>query len=662
LLQRLGRQKSTRETLPQQGVPGMGMASAADARPPSGAQPSHGRRFFLIVFIFGGAQIFLVALGWVAVHAIDITRAYATGESLYSKAQNVAVLSLYRYAHAGDAADLAAFRASIAVTQGDRAAREALERPEPDREAAFAGFRQGGNNPDDIPGAVRFFLWLHRWGPFEQAIEDWREGDRLVDGLVVLAKKLQDVGPSDTATESERTRIIDEIDALSSDLATAERRFADHIGAAARAATGRVAAILGASSLVLWVLGANLAWSAYRRGIAADRRLRQSEERFSERLRQAQKMETIGNLTGGIAHDFNNLLGTIIGNIELLRERLWHDPRDADELAQEAFAAALRGAELVRQLLAFARRQPLQPKRVDADQLITACAKLLRRTLAANIEVTLDLGGDIWPILADPTQLEAAITNLATNARDAMPQGGRLTISTANAPLDAAYATQHPEVVPGDYVVIGVSDSGTGIPAAALGKIFEPFFTTKPEGRGTGLGLSMVFGFLQQSGGHINVESQESVGTIFRLYLPRAAGDALRHEMAPAPDPVANSRGESVLIVEDNAALRQIAVRQLSELGYLVHEADSASAALALIETGTPVDLLFTDIVLPGEVNGKELAKMTQARWPKIKVLLTSGFDQTKGSAAVTGGEEQVLGKPYRKADLGRALQQALGR
>jgi len=627
----------------------------------SGTTPAHARRFLLIILIFGAAQVFLLALGWAAVHAIDVTRAYATGESLYSKAQNAAVLSLYRYAHASDAADLAAFRAAIAVTRGDRAARDALERPEPDLDAAFAGFRQAGNNPDDIPGAVRLFLWLHRWGPFAAAIEDWREGDRLVDRLADLADELQRLGPNGTSTEPERGRIIAEMDGLSSDLGIAEGRFADHIGDAARAATGRLAAILSASSLVLWVLGAGLARSAYRRGIVADRRLRESEERFSERLRQAQKMETIGNLTGGIAHDFNNLLGIIIGNIDLLRERLSKDAKEADELAQEVAEAALRGAELVRQLLAFARRQPLEPKRVDANELIAHCAKLLRRTLEENIEVTVKFGDDVWPIVVDPTQLEAAITNLATNARDAMPEGGRLTISTGNASLDADYAEQHADVVPGDYVVIGVRDTGTGIPAATLEKIFEPFFTTKPEGRGTGLGLSMVFGFLQQSGGHINVYSEEDAGTIFRLYLPRAPDDAVHPETRPEPEPVAIGRGESVLVVEDNAALRRIVARQLAELCYVVHEADGASAALALIEAGTPVDLLFTDIMMPGPINGKELAATAQARWPKIKVILTSGFDQTKSNAAdAARGGELVLGKPYRKADLGRALRQAL--
>jgi len=480
-----------------------------------------------------------------------------------------------------------------------------------------------------------------------------------VDRLAGLAEELQRLGPG--AAEPQRARIVAAIDGLSSDLDTAERRFADHIGGAARAATDRLAAILSASSLLLWVLGAGLARSAYRRGIVADRRLRESEERFSERLRQAQKMETIGNLTGGIAHDFNNLLGIIIGNIDLLRERLGQDQNDADELAQEVAAAALRGAELVRQLLAFARRQPLQPKRIDVNRLIADSVKLLRRTLAENIAIPVELGEGVWPIVVDPTQLEAAITNLATNARDAMPEGGRLTISTSNTSLDADYAEQHAEVAPGDYVVIGVRDTGSGIPAAMLGKIFDPFFTTKPEGRGTGLGLSMVFGFIQQSGGHINVYSEEGAGTIFRLYLPRAPVEGLDRETRSSPEPIASGRGESVLIVEDNPALRRIVARQVAELGYRVHEAEGASTALALLEAGTPVDLLFTDIMMPGSINGKELAAVALARWPKIKVILTSGFDQTKidpADAARSG--EWVLGKPYRKADLGRALRQAL--
>ncbi len=245
-------------------------------------------------------------------------------------------------------------------------------------------------------------------------------------------------------------------------------------------------------------------------------------QRAEERLVQAQKMEAIGNLTGGLAHDFNNLLGIIIGNLDLLRGLLGTQ-READELARDALDGATRGADLTRRLLAFARRQPLQPQRVELNELVGGMAKLLSRTLGETINVALDLAPDVWQAMVDPAQLEASLANLATNARDAMPDGGKLTIVTANRHLDADYCAQYPDVAPGDYAMIEVSDTGTGMPPDVIDRIFEPFFTTKPQDKGTGLGLSMVFGFIKQSGGHVNVYSEMGVGTTFRLYLPRAA-------------------------------------------------------------------------------------------------------------------------------------------
>ena len=242
-------------------------------------------------------------------------------------------------------------------------------------------------------------------------------------------------------------------------------------------------------------------------------------------LRQAQKMEAIGNLTGGMAHDFNNLLGIIIGNLDLLRERQKVDP-GSEELAREALDAALRGADLTQRLLAFARRQPLQPQRIDVNELVARISKLLSRTLGENFEITLDLADGVWPIVADPAQLEASLVNIVNNARDAMPKGGALMIATSNRHLDEDYALQHPGLAPGDYALIEVSDTGIGIPPEVVSRIFEPFFTTKEQGKGTGLGLSMVFGFMKQSGGHINVYSEVGVGTTFRLYLPRALAGA----------------------------------------------------------------------------------------------------------------------------------------
>ncbi len=380
--------------------------------------------------------------------------------------------------------------------------------------------------------------------------------------------------------------------------------------------------------------------------------------RTEEELRQSQKMEAIGNLTGGMAHDFNNLLGVIIGNLDLAQERIGADAELA-ELTNEARDAAWRGADLTRRLLAFARRQPLEPARIDANGLITNSVTLLRRLLGEDIEVVLDLGEQIWPVTADPAQLESALANLATNARDAMPHGGHLSIKTSNVGIDADYAAMHHEVIPGDYVKIEVSDTGIGMSPETTAHVFEPFFTTKEPGKGTGLGLSMVFGFLRQSGGHVSIYSEEGLGTTFRLYLPRLYGEA-----APAEAPVTNSAtrgtGECVLVVEDQIAMRRITVRQVRDLGYRVFEADRAAAALALLQC-EPVDLLLTDVVMPGGVDGVDLAQQALDRWPALKIVLTSGFPDARTRHDKAFVERfQLLSKPYSKADLACALREAL--
>jgi PAS domain S-box-containing protein len=378
------------------------------------------------------------------------------------------------------------------------------------------------------------------------------------------------------------------------------------------------------------------------------------------RLVQAQKMEAIGNLTGGVAHDFNNLLGIIIGNLDLLRGlpagTATNDPK-TEQLSGEALDAALRGADLTRRLLAFARRQSLQPQSVDVNQIVEGISKLLNRTIGEDIEIKLNLGADIWPVNADPSQLGASLINIVNNARDAMPKGGEVTIVTANRHLDEDYTALHPELAPGNYTLIEVSDTGTGIAPEALNHIFEPFFTTKEQGKGTGLGLSMVFGFAKQSAGHINVYSELGHGTTFRLYLPRATTAADAPEIA-----VVSDRGghETILAVEDNEGLRRVVVRQLNDLGYRVLEAEDGNAASKILES-EPVDLLFTDIMMPGGMSGYDLALRATSRWPVLKVLLTSGFPETKhNSHDGPVVNMQLLTKPYRKNDLALALRKVL--
>jgi CheY-like chemotaxis protein len=369
-------------------------------------------------------------------------------------------------------------------------------------------------------------------------------------------------------------------------------------------------------------------------------------------------MEAIGNLTGGLAHDFNNLLSVVIGNLDLLREQLTKGS-GLDDLANDALQAALRGAELTRRLLAFARRQPLQPKIVDVNELIDGVSRMLSRTLGSNVEISPRLGADVWPVVVDPVQLEACLVNLAANARDAMPRGGKLQILTDNRHLDADYAGLYPGLAPGDYTLVEVTDSGTGMPPEILDKIFEPFFTTKQEGRGTGLGLSMVFGFMKQSDGHINVYSEPGVGTTFRLYLPRATTAA---DKAGAADTTAFALGgeETILAVEDNPGLRQLVVRQLKQLGYRCLEAEDGPSALRMLEANE-VHLLFSDVIMPGGMSGYELGRAARSRWPKLKVLLTSGFPEEK----LNGNGEppwsmRLLLKPYRKEDLALLLREVL--
>jgi PAS domain S-box-containing protein len=381
-------------------------------------------------------------------------------------------------------------------------------------------------------------------------------------------------------------------------------------------------------------------------------------EAVERRLRQAQRMDAVGQLTGGMAHDFNNLLGIIIANLDLLRDSAGLDA-DQREMLGEAVAAALRGADLTRRLLAFARRQPLQPEPVAINELVSNTVSLLARTLGERIPIRVNLTADLWPVLTDPAQLEASLVNLATNARDAMPHGGELMIATANRVLDAEYTARHAELVPGDYAMIEVSDTGTGIAPEVMGRVFEPFFTTKEPGEGTGLGLSMVFGFVKQSGGHINVYSEPHKGTTFRLYLRRAE---VAVPSAPPPSRGAPAIGgsEAVLVVEDNEGIRRVVRRQLVQLGYRVIEAETAAAALEVLASEKVV-LLFTDIVMPGAMDGVELARTAMARWPGLKVVLTSGFPELRlnGDADALAGL-RLLSKPYRREELACALREAL--
>ena len=373
----------------------------------------------------------------------------------------------------------------------------------------------------------------------------------------------------------------------------------------------------------------------------------------------AQRLESIGQLTGGVAHDFNNLLTVIGGNADLLRERRAADPLDA-RLAGMIAEAATRGAELTRALLAFARRQALEPRATDVVELVRGLEPLLHRTLGEAVEVLVDAVDGVAPTFIDPHQLESSLLNLAINARDAMPDGGRLTIEVCDVVIDADYAARAADVEPGDYVLLAVSDTGVGIAADDLERVFEPFFTTKPVGRGSGLGLAMVHGFVKQSKGHVTIYSEPGEGTTLRLYLPRHVGpEAVEPRSTPSVDVLGGT--ETVLVVEDDAMVRTFAASQLRELGYVVLEAVDGATALATLRQRDDIALLFTDVVMPGGIGGKELAETALRLRPDLMVLFTSGYTE---NAIVHHGRldpgVELLSKPYRRHDLARRVRQVL--
>jgi signal transduction histidine kinase len=388
----------------------------------------------------------------------------------------------------------------------------------------------------------------------------------------------------------------------------------------------------------------------------------QEVEATESRVRQAQKMEAVGQLTGGIAHDFSNILTVITGTMEILGDAVQDRPHLA-QITNLISAAAARGTDLTQHLLAFARRQPLQPRSTDVNALIIDEARLLRPTLGEQIEIESMLSADTAPALIDPNQLSTAILNLALNARDAMPNGGKLTLETRNVALDENCVGPTGDVKPGNYVMIAVSDTGDGIPTKLLEKVFEPFFTTKDIGKGSGLGLSMVYGFVKQSNGHIKISSEEGHGTTVKLYLPQAVGVTTVAERVVANADVCGfERGDkSILIVEDDALVREYVVTQVGSLGYKTLAASNAVEALAVINGPESVDLLFTDVILPGGMNGRQLALRALKRRPGLKILYTSGYAE---NAIVHHGRldagVMLLAKPYLSSELARMLQTAL--
>ncbi|MDB5405593.1 MAG: hybrid sensor histidine kinase/response regulator [Rhodospirillales bacterium] len=421
------------------------------------------------------------------------------------------------------------------------------------------------------------------------------------------------------------------------------------------------------TAVVLFVWALIRQFGAYE-ALARVRRQREEAVRGREKaeaqINQLQKMEALGQLTGGIAHDFNNILTVILGNADNLRRRLPAEDRELQGLVAAMVRNGERGATLTHRLLAFARRQPLEPKPLDPNALVAGMSDLLQRTFGAGIVIETVLAAETWRILADANQLESALLNLAVNARDAMPDGGMLTIETANATIGEAYARQHDDVRPGQYAVVAVSDTGTGMAKAVMEKVFEPFFTTKEVGRGTGLGLSQVYGFVKQSGGHVKLYSEVGRGTTVKLYLPRVDGDAASDAPARAPqETAAVAPDATILLVEDDADVRVYTAQVLREIGYRVLEAEDGVGALRLLATHSEIRLLFTDLGLPGALDGRHLADQARLHYADLPVLFTTGYAR---NAVVHHGrldpDVELIVKPSTYEALAAKLRHILGK
>ncbi len=398
-------------------------------------------------------------------------------------------------------------------------------------------------------------------------------------------------------------------------------------------------------------------------GVIRDLSERKEAEKAQEQLRQSQKMESLGQLTGGIAHDFNNLLAVILGNLDLMLELMDHDDPLCNYL-RPAIEASEHGAELTKQLLAFGRKHALQPKLLQPNELLENLTAMLRRSLGERVKLVLSPDTEAWLIYVDPTLLQNALLNLSVNARDAMPEGGKLIFETKNVVLDDSYALEKQEVVEGDYVMITVSDTGTGMNAETAGKAFEPFYTTKEVGKGSGLGLSMVYGFVKQSNGHIQIYSELGMGTTIKIYLPRHVGEDEKVQMssggadAAAPE----EKNKRILVVEDNPDVLALTSAIVSSLGYDVVTAECGDDAVKILEArGGDFDLLLSDVMLPGEMNGPEVAKFAKAKYPGLKVLFNSGYAEhaLRESGLLEEGVN-LIGKPFRKKQLAKKIEEVL--
>jgi signal transduction histidine kinase/ActR/RegA family two-component response regulator len=502
-------------------------------------------------------------------------------------------------------------------------------------------------------------------------------------GLLEIKLHMMKAGRFDDVVEIVRSgrgkAVMDQIDALINEMVGAEEELYQRREERLSQATDSLQTAIGAMIVLLAGVGLFAVFLVQRQinalqkssdslRLAYNELIAESTKRgaLEAQLRQSQKLEALGQLAGGIAHDFNNMLGVIVASLNILRRKLQKKESGLEQIIDSAQDGADRAAKLVHRLLAFSRIQPLNPRPLDANQLVTGMSSILQRTLGAHVRLASVLEKDLWPIKVDANELESAILNLAVNARDAMPNGGQLTIETANVSLDDDYVAENPEAKPGQYVLISVSDTGAGMPPDVVAKAFDPFFTTKPVGKGTGLGLSQAHGFVRQSGGHVKIYSEIGRGACVKLYLPRYLEESEAAEPAPAPETEAEEdfpRGrpeEVVLLVEDDDNARRLASQGVRELGYTVFEAASGKEAIQIIRSHADISLLVTDVNLP-DMDGARLAREAVFRRHALHVLFVTGYSRhAVPRDGILDPDVNLLAKPFSLAQLAGKIRDAL--
>ncbi|HEY7028617.1 MAG TPA: ATP-binding protein [Gemmatimonadales bacterium] len=612
------------------------------------------RQAILGLLILGAVVACLLALTYLGFETLSSARAYVGGEGFWSKAQKDAVYHLIRYARNSDPAEYTAFRKNLTVPLGDREARLQLEGPHPDPWRVKVGFLLGRNHPEDIDRMSTFFRRFRKVSFVDQAIGIWAQGDSLIAQLGSVGSQVNAEILSGHPDPVRLEGLLSEVDTLSGELTQLEDSFSRTMGDGARWAARVVFAAIASAAALLVALAVFVTWRMHQRVRESEESLRASEAQ----LRQAQKMEAVGQLTGGIAHDFNNLLTVILSTAELIEAELPPHATEARTDLSDLKHAAERGAEMIRKLLAFSRSGQLQFQSYDLSQLVLESVQMLRRVLPSHVEVLVDTDHTVHPVNTDPAVLEQILLNLATNARDAMPEGGKLRLSIDLVRLDQRHVSRLGWGRAGTYTALRLRDSGLGMEQAVRERIFEPFFTTKPPGQGTGLGMAMVYGLMKQHGGFIEVQSTLGIGTSVTLYFPPALEHPGPTPHLPVPAPAGS---ETILLVEDEAALRRSATRILERKGYRVLAAADGEEALHTFRMHQDqVALVLSDVVMP-RLSGPGLYSALRREGVRVPFLFMSGYTERDGSTGIQMPQGvPLLQKPWDAGDLLLCIQELL--